>query len=51
MKKVKKWIQCFALAAFLIAPLAACNTVEGLGQDTKAAGEALSDVAKDTKGY
>ena len=28
---------------------AACNTVEGLGRDTQAAGEAVSDAARDAK--
>lgn len=51
MKKVTKMIQCIALAAVLLLPLAACNTMEGLGKDTKAAGEALSGAAKDSKGY
>ena len=51
MKKVTKMIQCLALAAVLLMPLSACNTMEGLGKDTKAAGGALSGVAKDSKGY
>jgi len=51
VKKVTKMIQCLALAAVLLMPLSACNTMEGLGKDTKAAGEALSGVAKDSKGY
>ncbi|MGI4818880.1 MULTISPECIES: entericidin A/B family lipoprotein [unclassified Brevundimonas] len=28
---------------------AACNTVQGLGRDTQAAGEAVSDAARDAK--
>lgn len=51
MKKVTKLIQCMALAAVLLLPLAACNTMEGLGRDTQAAGEALSGAASDSKGY
>lgn len=51
MKKVKKLIQCFALIAVLLAPLSACNTMEGLGRDTQAAGDALTGAAKDNKGY
>lgn len=51
MKKVTKMIQCMALAAILLLPLTACNTMEGLGRDTKAAGEALSGAASDSKGY
>ncbi len=51
MKKMKKWIQVLALAAVLVAPLSACNTIEGLGRDTKAAGDALTGAARDNKGY
>ncbi|MFN7114720.1 MAG: entericidin A/B family lipoprotein [Alphaproteobacteria bacterium] len=51
MKKFKKWIRCLALVAILLAPLSACNTMEGLGRDTKAAGDALTGAAKDNKGY
>ena len=29
--------------------VAACNTVEGAGKDVKAAGQAVSDTAKDAK--
>jgi predicted small secreted protein len=29
--------------------LAACNTIEGAGEDTSAAGRAVSGTAKDTK--
>lgn len=51
MKKFKKWIQCLALVALVVAPLSACNTVEGLGRDTQAAGDALTGAAKDNKSY
>lgn len=34
------------LAAML---LAACNTVEGVGEDVQAGGEAIEDTAKDVK--
>lgn len=42
-------------ALFIIAAMAAsfavaaCNTVEGAGQDVEAAGEAVSDTARDAK--
>ncbi|MDY0008747.1 MAG: entericidin A/B family lipoprotein [Bdellovibrionales bacterium] len=51
MKKMMKLMQCLALAAVLMAPLAACNTMEGLGRDTKAAGEAITGSAKENKSY
>lgn len=34
------------LAALL---LAACNTIEGVGRDVQAGGEAVEDVARDTR--
>jgi predicted small secreted protein len=39
----------FALACLLA--LAACNTMAGLGEDTRADGDALSHAAQKTKGY
>jgi predicted small secreted protein len=38
-----------AIAFMLAAAAAACNTVEGAGQDVKAAGGALEDAADDAK--
>ncbi|HEX5005577.1 MAG TPA: entericidin A/B family lipoprotein [Hyphomonadaceae bacterium] len=38
-----------AMAFMLAATAAACNTVEGLGQDTQAAGQAVEDAADDAK--
>lgn len=38
----------FAAMAFLLAAAAAaCNTVEGIGEDTQAAGQAVEDAAED----
>jgi predicted small secreted protein len=51
VKKVKKIMQCAGLIAVLLLPLSACNTMEGLGRDTKAAGEAITGSAKENKGY
>lgn len=31
--------------------LSACNTVEGIGEDTKAGGQALKETAQENKGY
>lgn len=40
----------FAAIAFLLAAsAAACNTVEGVGQDVQAAGTAVEDAADDNK--
>jgi predicted small secreted protein len=38
-----------ALAFMLAAAAAACNTVEGVGQDAQAAGQAVEDAADDAK--
>ena len=37
------------LAVALIPALAACNTVQGIGKDVKAGGEAVEEVAKDVE--
>jgi predicted small secreted protein len=51
LKKLKKIVIVAVLAASLAGPLAACNTMEGLGRDATAAGDALSGAAQKTKGY
>jgi entericidin B len=38
-----------ALTFLLAAAAAACNTVEGLGEDTQAAGQAVEDAANDAE--
>ncbi len=48
---MKKLIIAIGLLAVLAMPLAACNTVEGVGKDTKAAGNAVEDAAQDSKTY
>lgn len=45
-KKVLYSLFCLATVALLIAPLAACNTFEGMGRDIKSAGEAMSGAAR-----
>ena len=38
------------LATFLALPaLTACNTIEGVGEDVQATGDAVSDTARDAK--
>lgn len=51
MTTVTQKIALLSLLAVLALPLAACNTMEGLGEDTKAAGSALENAAEDNKGY
>ena len=48
---MKNLILAIGLLAVLAMPLAACNTIEGMGKDTKAAGNAIEDSAKDSKGF
>jgi len=43
---MKKIIFAFAMLAVFAAPLTACNTMDGLGQDIKNAGESLSGASK-----
>ncbi|MBI1216002.1 MAG: entericidin A/B family lipoprotein [Alphaproteobacteria bacterium] len=51
MSRRAKLVLCLGLLAFLAGPLAACNTVEGIGKDAQAAGGAISSAAEKTKGY
>lgn len=44
--KTKITVPALALAAFF---LSACNTVEGVGRDVQAGGQAVEDVAQDTE--
>lgn len=37
------------LSVLVLAGLAACNTVEGAGQDVQGGGEAISDTARETE--
>lgn len=38
-----------SLSILLFAGLAACNTVEGAGEDVEGGGEAVSDTARETE--
>ncbi len=51
MKATAQKIACLVILAALALPLGACNTMEGLGRDTQAAGDALTGAAKENKGY
>ena len=46
MRKIAYTCFCIAVLAFLVLPLSACNTVDGIGRDMKSAGEAVSGSAK-----
>jgi predicted small secreted protein len=41
---MKKMIALLALAAVLTLPLAACNTIEGIGRDFETAGKTLQEL-------
>lgn len=49
MTHVKKLIVLLALSATILLPLSACNTIEGIGKDTRAAGESLENAARSNK--
>ncbi len=51
MTKTTQKIACLALLAILTLNVAACNTMEGLGEDAQAAGRGLENAAQDNKGY
>jgi entericidin B len=46
-----KNLQLLSLIALLTISLAACNTIEGAGQDIEAGGDAIEGSARETKGY
>jgi len=48
-----KAIRFFTATLFLVSVLSigGCNTMQGVGEDFKAAGEAISGSASDNKGY
>lgn len=48
---MKRHILVFLTAMAALLGLAACNTMEGMGQDIKAGGEALEDSASENKNY
>jgi predicted small secreted protein len=39
---MKAYVICFLLVCVAVLPLAACNTVDGIGQDMSAAGRKVS---------
>lgn len=44
-----KKILAAMIAIAALPTLAACNTIEGIGKDVKAGGQAVEEVARDTK--
>ena len=44
---MKRFIALLLLAPFAIAPLTACNTMEGLGKDVQKLGQKVEDKAAD----
>lgn len=48
MNKITRSLSSLAILGFVLV-LAACNTVEGAGQDIKAAGEEIEETADDAK--
>ena len=51
MKKFAKIALAVGFAALFSLSLTACNTVEGVGRDARAAGDAITGAAQNTKGY
>lgn len=46
-----KNLKLLSLITLLTISLAACNTIEGAGQDIEAGGDAIEDSARETKRY
>lgn len=51
MKIFKKLSLFLCLFVALAGPLAACNTLEGIGRDARAAGGAIEGAAQRSKSY
>lgn len=51
MAQILKKLSLVVLVAAVILPLGACNTLDGIGRDARAAGEAISNAARDNKRY
>lgn len=51
MTKIQKMIMSLTVMTIFLSPLVACNTMEGLGEDTAAAGRGLENAASDNKSY
>ncbi len=51
MKKFAKIAIAIGFAALVSMSLSACNTVEGIGRDARAVGDAITGAAQETKGY
>jgi predicted small secreted protein len=51
MIEFRKALMCAGVLATLLTPLAACNTVEGIGEDTEVLGDTIQEGAQDNKGY
>lgn len=48
---MKKQFIILMTALFALTGLAACNTMEGMGQDIEAGGDAIEDSAEKNKNY
>lgn len=46
-----KFVALIAALFFSVFALSACNTVEGVGQDIEAGGDAIEDAAERNKNY
>ncbi|HET8807373.1 MAG TPA: entericidin A/B family lipoprotein [Methylophaga sp.] len=44
-------LTAFILSILMTLGLAACNTIEGVGEDMEAAGDAIEDEAEESKNY
>ena len=51
MTKIKKMLVLAVFASAISFSVSACNTMEGLGEDTRVLGDAISGTARDTRGY
>lgn len=51
MQNIHKLILILSFLVVSVVGMSACNTMEGLGEDTRALGDAITRSSRDTRGY
>ena len=51
MQNLHKMMLILSFLVLSVVGISACNTMEGLGQDTRALGDAITRSSRDTRGY
>lgn len=51
MQNIHKMLLILSFLVVSVITVSACNTVEGLGEDTRALGDAITGASRDSRGY